>query len=90
MATAPARKWGIRPGVTPGGERHEPALGEGHQTRKDRRINGSMARRSNLRDDFTTVRDQHALSSTRMAEILAEPVLQLADANGLHGLNVAS
>jgi hypothetical protein len=43
-----------------------------------------MTGRANLGDHFPAIRDQHALASTRAAKILAQPVLQLADAHSFH------
>jgi hypothetical protein len=49
-----------------------------------------MARRSNLGDNFSAIRDEHALARPHASKIFAEPVLQLADTYGLHTINVDS
>src|SRR5438445_5222094 len=75
----PLAPWPIRPGVVLAqGDRAPPC-----QFRKSV-LTAVRARWGELGDDATAVRDRHRVACSRLTEIRAEPVLQLADAYGLH------
>jgi hypothetical protein len=46
--------------------------------------------RDELRDDFTAIGHKHRLAAPHLSDVLAQPVLQLAQADGPHSSNVAS
>lgn len=48
-----------------------------------------MPGRCELHHDFPTIGDEHALAGANMASVFTQPILQLADVDGLHALNVA-
>src|SRR5438132_3136846 len=74
----PLAPWPIRPGVVLAqGDRAPPC-----QFRKSV-LTAVRARWGELGDDATAVRDRHRVACSRLTEIRAEPVLQLADAYGL-------
>jgi hypothetical protein len=43
-----------------------------------------------LGDHFASIGDEDLLATADKAQVLAEAILQLADADSLHGLNVAT
>jgi hypothetical protein len=40
--------------------------------------------RAQLGDDFAAIRDQEALAATNVADVFAQPILELPQSDGLH------
>jgi hypothetical protein len=49
-----------------------------------------MTWRSDFGDDFTTIRDEHGFPRSHPPEVLAEAILELANADRPHRRNVAT
>jgi hypothetical protein len=49
-----------------------------------------VARRPELGDDLTAVRDEDGLTTSNVADVFAQAILELAQADGFHSDNVAS
>jgi len=85
---APQRR--VQTGVARSPQPDETSFGEGHETGRNRRIRRSVSRWCKFRDDFASIGHQNCLSRSHVSDVLAQTILQLTHADGLHWPNVAS
>lgn len=84
MTPACPRQGRIQLGIALSAKRHEASLREREEPRRHRRVCYPLPWRRELGDDFAAIRHQDPFAGSNLPNVLAQPILQLADTYSLH------